>query len=62
MVGWGPNPWEPPPGADDGDMGEASRSTTSVKLRLSPEISLLLHTSARVRGLTLAEYVSQLVL
>jgi hypothetical protein len=43
-------------------MGESTRSTTSVKLRLSPEISLLLHMSARVRGLTLAEYVSGLVL
>jgi hypothetical protein len=58
----GPQPMGAPPGADDGDMGEASRSTTSVKLRLSPEISLLLHMSARVRGLTLAEYVSGLVL
>jgi hypothetical protein len=62
ILGWGPNPREPPLGADDGGMGESTRSTTSVKLRLSPEISLLLHMSARVRGLTLSEYVSGLVL
>jgi hypothetical protein len=61
-LGWGPNPREPPPGADDGGMGESTRSTTSVKLRLSPAVSLLLHMSARVRGLTLSEYVSGLVL